>query len=412
LGNRAISFGGKAVTVRSVNPTDPQTVSNTVIDCNGERRGFMFQAGEGENSKLQGLTIINGKAAFGGGIYCNNSSPSIANCIIVNCSAMYGGGIACLNNLVSGSSPRITNCQVKENSASSRGGGIYCIGASPSIENSIISGNSAIYGGAIYSYDPGDPLVDKCTITANAALVSGAGIYCGRGSNIAIGNTILWGDTAPIAAELLVGSFGAPTEVRISYCDVQDPDLTVTCYPGCTIDWVQGNVDVDPGFVDAGGDYHLRGDSGCIDAGDPDFAAAPDETDIDGQPRLSGKRLDIGADEYQATVTTIAANVDLKPETLNLNSNRRWLTCIITLPDGYDVADVDAETIMLEAGITPARTNVDLLAQQIVVKFEPALTRRALGDAEGQLSLTVTGSLRDGTGFEGADGVRVLRAGR
>ncbi|MHC4434818.1 MAG: hypothetical protein ACYTBS_23515, partial [Planctomycetota bacterium] len=136
------------------------------------------------------------------------------------------------------------------------------------------------------------------------------------------------------------------------------------------------------------------------------------ETDIDGEPRVSGKRVDIGADEYQATATTIAVNVDLKPETLNVKSHRRWLTCIITLPDGYDVADVDAETIMLEAGIAPSWSKVDLLAQQIVAKFEPALTRLALSDAEGQVSLTVTGSLRDGTGFEGADVVRILCPGR
>ena len=55
----------------------------------------------------------------------------------------------------------------------------------------------------------------------------------------------------------------------------------------------------DPRFVSTGTtpDFHLRLDSPAIDVGDPAFAAASGELDIDSAPRVTGTRVDIGADE-------------------------------------------------------------------------------------------------------------------
>ena len=63
------------------------------------------------------------------------------------------------------------------------------------------------------------------------------------------------------------------------------------------LEWGPGNIDADPGFVDPG-DYHLPIGSACIDAGDPDYIAGPAETDIDGNQRVFGGRIDMGADEF------------------------------------------------------------------------------------------------------------------
>ena len=68
-----------------------------------------------------------------------------------------------------------------------------------------------------------------------------------------------------------------------------------------------GNIDADPLFVDADGpddipgteddDLRLSAGSPCINTGDPDFVPEPDETDIDGDARVIGPGVDIGADE-------------------------------------------------------------------------------------------------------------------
>jgi cysteine-rich repeat protein len=54
----------------------------------------------------------------------------------------------------------------------------------------------------------------------------------------------------------------------------------------------------DPQLLDpSGDDFHLRAGSPAVNAGDPAFVPAGGETDLDGAPRVSGGRVDIGADE-------------------------------------------------------------------------------------------------------------------
>jgi len=125
-GNRDIDFLGKAITVRSIDPNDPDIVAATIIDCNGTEaephRGFIFQFPNGERPRsipcpvLAGLTIRNARAPFNSGI--------------------------------------------------SRGGGIYCDGSNPMIQSCILRQNMAIEGTAIYSLR-GNPTISKCIITEN-----------------------------------------------------------------------------------------------------------------------------------------------------------------------------------------------------------------------------------------------------
>ncbi|HIJ66769.1 MAG TPA: S8 family serine peptidase [Planctomycetes bacterium] len=161
-GNRDIDFKGKAITVRS--RYGPEYC---VIDCEGTEtephRGFRFHSGETETSVVQGFTIKNGYAGFGGAIECAyGSSPKIRDCIIYNNHAVYyGGGIECYQ-----SSPEIFNCIFYNNIAANFGGAIDCEDASPKILNCNFDRNHAeTAGGGIFSSWTSTPQVLSCIFT-------------------------------------------------------------------------------------------------------------------------------------------------------------------------------------------------------------------------------------------------------
>ncbi|MHC4095446.1 MAG: right-handed parallel beta-helix repeat-containing protein [Planctomycetota bacterium] len=188
--NRDIDFKGKAITVRSTKPNDPNVVAATVIDCQNVsgHRGFYFHSGEGPSSVISGLTITGGRSTSGSGIYCSGSSPTIENCIITNNevtsgSNAYGGGICCTG----GSSPIISNCTISNNTVLGNwtyGGGVSCnSGSNPTIENCTISYNvmqSGDYhnscGGGVYCSSDGIAAIDNCIINNNIA-IGGKGYY-------------------------------------------------------------------------------------------------------------------------------------------------------------------------------------------------------------------------------------------
>jgi hypothetical protein len=414
-GNREIKLNGKSLTIRSVDPCDPNTVNTTIIDCGGQARGFACHLGENIDVTVAGLTITNGYGLLGGAIYSyNNSSPKIANCVITKNSAAFGGAIATTN---SRSRPNITNCIITSNSALVGGGGIYCNGGSPTIQNCIIAGNSAPDGGAMYSHNAGNPLIANCTIATNAAVGSAGGIYCYKSSNATIKNSILWGNTAPLAPEVRVSSLGAPTSIWISYCDIQDLENSVVCDSDCTIEWGHGNIDSNlclakMGYINnkiyAAGDYHLLEGSPCIDAGDPEYVAAFGETDIDGHRRILGGIIDIGADEF---VPPIPAIIKITPQSLNLTSNGNWVNCNIQLPEDYNVADIDAATVVLNGKVKSQWSSIEKDGTKLLVKFNRAEVQDMLKDADGNVSLEVKGTLKDGTVFKGTDTIRIISAG-
>ena len=96
-GNRDIDFNGKAITVRSTDPDDTAVVEATIIDCEGSdtepHRGFYFHSGENNACVVAGLTITNGDTENGGGIYCDNSSPTLINCIFKGATQQTGAAV-------------------------------------------------------------------------------------------------------------------------------------------------------------------------------------------------------------------------------------------------------------------------------------------------------------------------------
>jgi hypothetical protein len=105
----------------------------------------------------------------------------------------------------------------------------------------------------------------------------------------------------------------------------------------------------------------------------------------------------------------IEMDVDIKPKTLNQKSNGKWVTVHLELSGGHDVNDIDISTVELE-GIPADWGNVE--GDSLMVKFSRAAVidyiSNVLGIAEGDVELTVTANLLDGTALEGSDTIRVI----
>ena len=101
--------------------------------------------------------------------------------------------------------------------------------------------------------------------------------------------------------------------------------------------------------------------------------------------------------------------LDIDPDTLNLQSKGEWITCYIWLPEGYDVADIDPESILLNGQVTPDWGRVDETGQMLIVKFNRSEVQDIL--EVGEVELTISGELTDGTKFEGTDTITVIDKG-
>ncbi|MHC4722505.1 MAG: choice-of-anchor Q domain-containing protein, partial [Planctomycetota bacterium] len=235
---------------------------------------------------------------------------------------------------------------------------------------------------------------------------------------------ILWGNTAPSAPEMMVGNVGAPASVNISYCDIQGLSAGVVVNSGSTVNWGPGNINLDPLFTSSSymassegyteDDYHLHNGSPCINAGDPDFVADAGQTDIDGDARISGTGVDIGADEVTAAVLAIQAIVKVTPKALNLASKGNWITCSIALGDDYNIGDVIVDSVKLNDTLTPVRTEINEDDQKMLVKFDRSLTQNMLSDdpdVQDTALMTITGSLQGGPDFEGDDTIKIVETG-
>lgn len=129
---------------------------------------------------------------------------------------------------------------------------------------------------------------------------------------------------------------------------------------------------------------------------------------------------------YRLQLTTEAV-VDIDPDTLNLKSKGKWITCYIELPEGYDVGDINVSTILLNdtvpAEMHPVgigdedgdgipdlmvkfdRTSVIDYIEDHIDWYKPERTKPLIY----QVTLTIIGMLYDGTPFEGSDTIRTLK---
>ncbi|MCZ6543319.1 MAG: right-handed parallel beta-helix repeat-containing protein [Planctomycetota bacterium] len=323
----SINFLGKAIWLHS---SDGAEV--TVIDGTGFFHVVQCVSSEGPDTILDGFTITGGHAngvccgpdSLGGGMYNEDSSPTVINCTFDENAAARGGGMYNFD-----SSPTVANCTFNGNSVAGAGGGMYNRSSSPTITNCTFSGNSVTDiggGGGMFNFDGSSPTITNCTFSGNVAFTSGGGITNSSLSIPTITNCTFSGNVAGSAGEAIYSfSSGSATVTNcivwgngfrkisgnphtITYSDVEGG------WPGI------GNIGSNPMFVDPNnGNYRLQSGSPCIDTGDNTAVPEGVLRDLDGNPRFvadacageSGATVDMGAYEFQGTSCDLGTMLEM-----------------------------------------------------------------------------------------------------
>ena len=235
------------------------TLNNCTLTSNhAYAYGNDVYGGGSFRSTLNNCTLTGNSATseyyggYGGGSY----GGALNNCTLTgNSAANYGGG-SCNSTL--------SNCILNTNSADS-GGGSY----GGALNNCVLIHNFARWGGG----SEGGTL-NNCTLTGNSA-----GNYNGGSDGGTLNNCIVYYNTAPASPNYYGCTFTYS-------CSTPQPSGT-------------GNISANPMFVTPpGGDVRLLPDSPCIDAGN-DSIVQPQWVDLDGNPRIMGPHVDMGAYEFR-----------------------------------------------------------------------------------------------------------------
>ena len=244
ISNSATAYGGGAFN---------SVLTNCTLTGNSARLG-----GGASQGALNNCILNANRASSGGGASASNT---LNYCIVNSNTALVGGGgsLKCTLN----------NCLVMSNlvtSSSGYGGGGAYEGI---LINCVVAGNSANYlnGGGTYN-----SILNNCTIVSNAASYGG-GTYLGT-----LRNCIVYYNKT--------GTYGNYAGGVMTNC--------------CTTPLAAGanNFTNVPLFVDFNGrDFHLQSNSPCINSGDN--ANATNSVDFEGNSRIAGGTVDIGAYEYQ-----------------------------------------------------------------------------------------------------------------
>jgi outer membrane protein assembly factor BamB len=332
--HESLRFRGKAITVRASDLSSWQAVGKTVIAGWKTRTScVVFDQGETNASVLEGFQLYKAYGGSpirletglfgdaGGGVLCVNSSPTIKGCWIEGNYAYYGGGIAMFGECRA----RIVNCLITHNSAQYVGGAIFIRREVAKPAGSPPPGRRQSAAGATSSLTDESPVgsfgwedgpaIINCTIANNVTGGYGKGdpdrydVDCWDAKPLLL-NTIIYG----AQPSLLIWDLSA-----ISHCCIKETHLFQGDYKGSVgiadIASTANSFGGFPGFVkvpdepvdieDYGSEYHLDVTSPCVNAGSP-VGLEYVQHDIDGQGRLMGAQIDIGADEVQPMLVVMS----------------------------------------------------------------------------------------------------------
>ena len=149
--SRTFDSSVSSITVQATDGPTVTTIDGGACTLGGSQCSVvLFVDNEGFDSVLSGFRLTGGTGTLydatnrrGGGVYCNQSSPMIDDCIVTGNTAYNGGGVSAYIS----SSPLVTNCTIDSNVSTNCGGGVDNRQSNITLENCSITNNSAVLCG-------------------------------------------------------------------------------------------------------------------------------------------------------------------------------------------------------------------------------------------------------------------------
>lgn len=236
------------------------------------------------NPVLREVTFFNNQAMFGGGFWNDSDEVTLEGVRFIANRAIEGGGLYNMN-----ADTRITNTLFLGNEALNGGAGLVNEMSNPLLTNVIFSGNRVvedIAGGAMLNFES-SPVVINAVFSLNYAAGKGGALWNEYKSHPVLINSILWGNTAKLGAQLFNRTTACcpdgSSSVVVSHSIIEGALPEGVTDAGSTFDH-------DPLFMDADGadnvpgtdddDLRLQMNSPAVDAGN-NSALPPDSLDLD-----------------------------------------------------------------------------------------------------------------------------------
>jgi len=226
---------------------------------------------------------------------------------------------------------KFENCTFLENSSTDWGGAVYAISGSIRLSGCLLSSNTSGIGGAISDYYS-DITAVNCTFSNNNAMYYGTTAYSTSGLT-KLTNCILW-DPFPTSDKYAISLYDnlpqAQACVRVQQSDIQSGLDNISDH-SCILLW-DNIIDAYPKFLDPVADLSLDWNSPCINAGRSDtMTSMIPEFDLNGDPRIKGSEIDMGAYEYQDPFSII----DHRLTQFSINPNPNNGSFILQLDPGF-----------------------------------------------------------------------------